>query len=514
MKTLASCIERLEAAGLLDSFRGRPDTTIDLLTADSREVGPTDGFVAIRGSSTDGHLFIDKAVSNGATAIVCEAARMDASIRPVLARETKTERDAREGSPAVIEVTDSRKAWVELASLLSDDPGIHLTLAAVTGTNGKTTVATLLHHVLLHAGKTCGLMGTTGIFDGQTHHEATHTTPSPDCYFQHLGAMHANGCSHAALEASSHALDQHRIRIQDIDLALFTNFTRDHLDYHGTEDAYFAAKKRLFDDLSSNAIAVTNLDDPKGRSIVADCVARTMTIGKAEAHPEAEITWRILDESIEGLELMIDGDRRRYQLAGAYNAFNLAAALAGAIALGVPRSEALDLLAACPPVRGRFEHLQSPDGRTVIIDYAHTPDALENVLTTVRASISKETTLWCLFGCGGDRDRGKRPEMGAIAEAGADRVIVTSDNPRSEDPAAILEDIRQGVRSTSAMNWIEDRREAIQFAAANMAAGDTLVLAGKGHETTQTLADQTIHFDDREEARRAFGITQPDTHAD
>lgn len=503
--TLASCIERLKAAGLLVSFEGAPDTTFDRLTADSREVGPTDGFVAISGASTDGHLFIDKAVSNGATAIVCEAGRTNdvaSIVRPAPARDPH---------PALVQVTDTRSAWLEISSLLHGDPGRALSVTAVTGTNGKTTVATLIQRILSAAHRSCGFIGTTGVFDGRTHHDATHTTPSPDRLHAHLATMLANGCTHVSMEASSHALDQHRIRVQDVDVALFTNLSRDHLDYHGSENAYFSAKKRLFDELSNNAAALTNLDDPLGAKMLADCAATQVTIGQQKA---ADITWRILDESLQGLELEIDGDCRRYQLAGAYNAFNLAASYGVVRQLGLAASEALDLLEACPPVRGRFEQLRSEDGRTVIIDYAHTPDALRNVLVTTRASLAANTNLWCLFGCGGDRDRGKRPQMGSIAESCADQVIVTSDNPRSEEPSAILDDIRAGFGQPDTATWLVDRRQAIQYAAAHMAPGDTLVLAGKGHETTQVLQTRTIHFDDREEARRAFGIIQPDTHTD
>jgi len=498
---LTSCIERLLAEGLLVSSDGAPDTTFDRLTADSREVGPTDGFVAICGASTDGHLFIDKAVSNGATAIVCEAERMDRmSIRSAGARE-----------PALIRVTDSKKAWVEIVSLKHGDPGQKLTMSAVTGTNGKTTIATLLQQVLQESGRPCGLVGTTGVFDGTRTHPATHTTPSPDRFHGHLGAMIGNGCTHVCIEASSHAIDQHRFRLQDVDLAVFTNLTRDHLDYHGSEANYFAAKKGLFDALSKEAVAISNLDDPRGESILADCMARHVTI--ASQANKADIIWQIIDESLEGLEIQIDGDQRRYHLAGAYNAFNLAAAYAAARELGLDRNEALDLLADCPPVRGRFEQIRAEDGRTIIIDYAHTPDALDNVLTTVRASLHENARLWCLFGCGGDRDRGKRPEMGQIAEALADRVVVTSDNPRSEDPEAILDDIFEGMTRPAEAIRIADRSKAILHATEAMAPGDTLVLAGKGHETTQTLATGTIHFDDREEARTAFGLTHPDTHA-
>ncbi len=294
-------------------------------------------------------------------------------------------------------------------------------------------------------------------------------------------------------------------------MAVFTNLSRDHLDYHGSEADYLQAKKRLFDDLSKDAFALTNLDDPYGARIVGDTPARVWRIGHKDRFSEADFTWRITDESLDGLALEIDGDHRRFRLAGAYNGFNLCATYAAARALGLEANEALDLLAHCPPVRGRFEQLVAEDGRTVIIDYAHTPDALENVLMTARTAVSQQAQLWCLFGCGGDRDRGKRPQMGAIAERCADRVIVTSDNPRSEGPEEILNDIREGFEKPDRAAWLADRFEAIAYAAAHMAPGDTLVLAGKGHETTQLLEDRTIHFDDREEARHAFGISLSDT---
>jgi UDP-N-acetylmuramoyl-L-alanyl-D-glutamate--2,6-diaminopimelate ligase len=259
--------------------------------------------------------------------------------------------------------------------------------------------------------------------------------------------------------------------------------------------------------LSKDAVAITNTDDPRGRAIVADTRARVLTIGQREA----DICYAIVDESLSGLRLTLDGDTRTYRLAGAYNAFNLAAAYAAARAGGLAPNEALDRLAVQGPVRGRFELMHSDDGRTVIVDYAHTPDALENVLRTTRTSLGRGR-LWCLFGCGGDRDRGKRPQMGRLAEALADHVVVTSDNPRSESPEAILDDIQSGFDRPGNAVWIVDRREAIRHAIESLLPGDVLVLAGKGHETTQTVAGTTLHFDDREEARQALGLTSTDTH--
>ena len=494
--TLRSCIERLREAGLLLAADGVSDNRIDGLTADSREVGPSTAFVAIRGTSTDGHLFIDKAVSNGATAIVCEAGPAAKLPGPASARELSR-----------LTVTDSRRAFLELASLIHGDPGRSLHVTAVTGTNGKTSIATLVHGVWHLQEDPCGLIGTTGIMDGRSFHPSTHTTPSPDRLMGWMDRMLEHGCTHVVMEASSHALDQARLRPEDTDVAVFTNLTRDHLDYHGSFDAYFLAKKRLFDALSKQAVAITNTDDPRGQAIVADTRASIVTVGQHGA----DVRFAIEEETLSGLRLTLDGDTRRYRLAGAYNGFNLAAAYAAARAGGLSRNEALDRLSGLGPVRGRFELIHAHDGRTVIIDYAHTPDALENVLRTTRTSLG-DGRLWCLFGCGGDRDRGKRPQMGRLAEDLADRVVVTSDNPRSEAPEAILDDIRTGFDRPQDATWIVDRRAAIRHAIDALVPGDVLVLAGKGHETTQVLAGTTLHFDDREEARLALGLASLDTH--
>ena len=502
--TLQAWIDRLNEAGLLVAASGAPDTPIDRLTANSREAGPSSGFVAIRGVTTDGHLFIDKAVSNGATAIVCEAGPEG---------DLRSSGPASTHEPAFLRVRDARRAWVELASLIHDDPGRKLILTAITGTNGKTSIATLLHHVLHEADHPCGLIGTTGVMDGRSHHAATHTTPSPDALMSWLNTMHANGCRHVVMEASSHAIDQHRLRLADVDVALFTNLTQDHLDYHGSMEPYFLAKKGLFDALSTKAVAITNADDSRGLRIVSDTKARIVAVKNGASSSPDAVTWTLKEDSLDGLVLTIDGDTRRYRLAGAYNAFNLAAAYAAARALGRSRADTLDRLAHCPPVRGRFERLTTPEGTVILIDYAHTPDALENVLRTARQA-GPDGQLWCLFGCGGDRDRGKRPRMGAIAEALADRVIVTSDNPRSEAPESILEEIRTGMHQPDRAHWIVDRKEAIETAARLMDPGDVLVVAGKGHETTQSMNGETRHFDDREEARKAFGLPVPDPHAD
>jgi len=462
--------------------------SFDRLAIDSREVGPSDCFVALRGASTDGHLFIDKAVKNGAIAIVSEAG-------PELSIANRT------AGPAFAHVTHSKEALAELASLYNDDPCQDVDVVATTGTNGKTTVATLIAHVHNAAGMEAGFIGTTGYRYGRVVAEATHTTPSSLRLYGLLKDMKEAGCETCSMEVSSHAIDQVRLRPSDVKIAVFTNLSRDHLDYHLTSEAYAATKKRLFDDLAPSGYAVSNMDDRAGAYMVSDCKAPVLTYGESG---EANIQYTIRANELSGLLLELDGVTMRYQLTGSFNAANLAAAYTACLAQGLDPDQIRTGLAGCPPVRGRMESFQLDNGSTVIIDYAHTPDALENVLSTVRGSLEPGTRLWCVFGCGGDRDKGKRPEMGAIAERLADRVVVTSDNPRTEAPEAIMDDIRAGFKHSTKALWIANRRSAIQEAARQMKGGDVLVLAGKGHETYQVSGTDRIHFDDREEAEQAF----------
>nr|ABZ08301.1 putative Mur ligase family, catalytic domain protein [uncultured marine microorganism HF4000_APKG2M17] len=477
-----TCIGRLRQSDLLVEGSASAQSSFDRLVIDSRDVGSSDCFVALKGTNVDGHLFIDKAVLNGAIAIVCESG-------PAVA------------GPDIALVKDSRRALAELASLMESDPASKLKVFAVTGTNGKTTVATLVAHVLDANNHKSGFIGTTGYRDGTHFYEAVRTTPSTVRVYELLGQMLASGCSHCSMELSSHAIDQDRIRMRDVDVALFTNLTRDHLDYHSTFELYFAAKKKLFDELPDGAVAVVNVDDPRGKGIAADTTGSVITFGSDD---HSDVSFSIEGNELSGLDLTIDGHRRRFQLAGTYNASNLAAAYAASRALGLSALESIDALSSSPPVEGRFERMQFEGGTMVIVDYAHTPDALKNVLEATLESMRPGSTLWCIFGCGGDRDPGKRAQMGAIAERLAHKVIVTSDNPRTEDPKLILDDIRQGLLKPEDAFWEIDRRDAISRAAASMVSGDTLVLAGKGHETYQVIGTTNIHFDDREEARLAF----------
>jgi len=488
MTPLATLLKRLDNAGLLQKKKGRfKNIDIDHLANDSRGVGPNGLFVAIRGEKADGHLFIDKAVKNGAIAIVCEA--VSASVSEHYA------------GIAFIQVDDSRAALAELAAAFYGDPAAQMKMVGITGTNGKTTTALLVHHLLTALNEKAGLLGTIEYRLGGAPLPATHTTPDTLDINRMLRQMVEAGCTACAMEVSSHALAQDRVRALAFDVVVFSNLTRDHLDYHGSHQAYFEAKKRLFDGLAVSATALYNLDDEAGPAIVADTVAQTVSYGQAR---EADLRVEVLENRLQGLRLRIDGRTRRFRLVGLFNAYNLLAAYGAGRALGYEPDAVLDALATAAPVPGRFEQLCFRDGTAVIVDYAHTPDALDNVLRTVRVTKPGAARVWCVFGCGGDRDPSKRRIMGSLAEHYADHVIVTSDNPRTEDPEVIMNDIRRGMDRPTEALWIVDRRAAIAEAAGRVRPGDVVVLAGKGHEPYQILGTRKVAFDDREEVRKAF----------
>lgn len=486
MITLNALAQRLANAGLL--LEGRFDSNellIDHLAHDSRAVGPNGLFVAIRGEKADGHLFIDKAVQNGAIAILVEAV---------------PEADVSSGT-ACLQVTDTRAAWAEVAAAFYGDPSNELQTIGITGTNGKSTTAWLVHHLLTAFGKKAGLLGTIAYRIGDRERDATHTTPDALALQRLLREMVDAGCAACVMEVSSHALAQERVRGTHFDVGIFTNLTQDHLDYHADLDAYRDVKKKLFDMLPKGATVLYNADDPVGRAMIADTKANVRSYGLGA---DADLRGEILANELTGLRLRLDGREKKFRLVGRFNAYNLLAAYGAGRALGYAAAAVLDTLAEAPPVPGRFEQQTFADGTTVIVDYAHTPDALENVLTTIRATMLPGATLWCVFGCGGDRDRTKRPMMGTIAERYADRVIVTSDNPRTEAPKQILNDIRPGFRHPEKALWIVDRREAIHEAARQAAPGDVVLIAGKGHETYQIVGTEKHDFDDRAIARAVF----------
>ena len=480
----------LQTSGLLQELQGPHITTsIERPANDSRKVGPNDVFVAIKGEHFDGHLFIEKAVKNGAIAVVCE----------VMPEEALT----RFPGVAFLRVNNARAALSELAAQHYEYPSRSLDMIGITGTNGKTTTAFLIHHMLNALGHPCGLISTVEYRIGSQIQEASHTTPDTLELNRMLKDMHNQACSACVMEVSSHALSQDRVRAIDYAVGVFTNLTQDHLDYHGTMDAYLEAKKILFDGLAPDATAVYNQDDPHGARIVADTSAATLSFG---LFSKADIQAYVVKNALWGLELEIEGTIERFQLVGQFNASNLLAAYAAGRALGYKKPELLGVLSSAPPVPGRFEILKVQGNRYVVVDYAHTPDALENVLRTIRDTMRPDASLWCIFGCGGDRDASKRPIMGRIAEQHSDRIIVTSDNPRTEDPERIIEDIRTGIAQPEQALWITNRREAIQKAAELSAKGDVILIAGKGHETYQIIGTETTPFDDKKEAIQAFSL--------
>jgi UDP-N-acetylmuramoyl-L-alanyl-D-glutamate--2,6-diaminopimelate ligase len=497
---LSLLLRRLKETGVLDGTRTGTSSVDDIrishLEDDSRMVRSGGLFVAIRGASADGHAFIDKAIENGAHAVVCET--------------VPTEVQRRFPSTVFVRVSDSRRAVGDLAAAFYGDPSEQLTMVGITGTNGKTTTAFLVHHLLTALDVKAGLLSTVEVRIGTETTDAQLTTPGALELQRTLRGMVDSGCTACAMEVSSHALEQERTRGTRYDVAVFTNLTADHLDYHGTKTAYRAAKKRLFDGLSAEATAVVNADDADAPQMIADTDASVRTYGLAgRADDRAldgplDVPVEVLDHGLDGLRLRLDGAERSFRLVGRFNAYNLAAAQGVGRALGYDADAARDALAEAPPVPGRFEQLRFADGTTVIVDYAHTPDALENVLAAIRDVMPQGAALWCVFGCGGDRDPTKRRVMGSIAEQRADRVIVTSDNPRTEEPEAIMNDIRRGMSQPGEARWIVDREAAIETAATEAAPGDVVLIAGKGHETYQVVGTDRRPFDDRDVARTYF----------
>ena len=479
--------------GLLDSIETKAvrhpladDAEVLLVTADSRQVRPGALFVAVRGVAVDGHRFIDRAIEGGASVIVAEElpAALPAGV-------------------CGIEVADSRDALGRLASRYFGDPSEELTLVGVTGTNGKTTIATLLYEMARMRGLRAGLISTVAnIIDGDAV-PAEHTTPDPVLLNSLLRRMADRGCTFASMEVSSHAADQHRIAGLSFAGGIFTNLTRDHLDYHKTFEAYLKAKKSFFDMLPREAFALTNADDRNGAVMLQNTGAeRKRTYSVRDI---ADYRVRVVEDRLDGMLLDFDGTAVETPFVGRFNASNLAAVYGAARLLGVPAEELPVLMSGLAPVAGRFQPFRSADGVTGIVDYAHTPDALINVLDTI-CEVARDSRVITVCGAGGNRDHGKRPLMARAAAERSDLVILTSDNPRNEDPQAILDDMLAGLDASQRERTlcIVDRREAIRRAVTEANPGDVILLAGKGHETTQITGDTEAHFDDREEIARAF----------
>lgn len=465
-----------------------PDTIISAVTADSRAVGAGSLFVAVRGVAVDGHKFIPKAIEAGASVIVAE--------------------ELPDGLPQGVLgvcVTDSRNALGRLASRFFGDPSEALTLVGVTGTNGKTTTATLLYEMARMRGLKAGLISTVANIVVDEAVPAEHTTPDPVMLNNLLRRMVDAGCTFAAMEVSSHAADQHRISGLTFAGGIFTNITRDHLDYHKTFDNYLRAKKSFFDMLPPEAFVLTNIDDRNGEVMLQNTPAQRRATYSVRSL--ADYTVRVVEDRLDGMLLEFNGHPVETMFVGRFNASNLAAVYGAASLLSVPQDELDVLMSRLTPVAGRFQPFRSANGITAIVDYAHTPDALVNVLETLR-EVGQEARIITVCGAGGDRDKGKRPQMAHAAAGLSDLLILTSDNPRSERPEDILADMQAGLTpdEKERTETVVDRREAIRRAVAAANPGDVILIAGKGHETTQTIGAEVFHFDDREEVRKALGL--------
>lgn len=456
---------------------------------DSRLVKPGDLFVAVKGTQADGHQYIPKALEKGATAIlVCEDIPADAP------------KDV-----TFIQVADTEDAVGKVATLFYGDPSARLNLVGVTGTNGKTTIATVLYHMFRSLGYKCGLLSTVcNYVDGRAV-PADHTTPDPITLNALLAQMAEEGCQYVFMECSSHAIHQKRIGGLRFVGGIFTNLTRDHLDYHKTFENYRNAKKAFFDGLPKGAFAITNADDKNGMVMVQNTQATIRTYSTRTA---ADYKGRILEESIEGMLLDINGREVSVRFVGRFNVSNLLAVYGTALMLGETPDETLRVLSSLHPVNGRFEAIRSPKGFSAIVDYAHTPDALANVLTAINEIVHGKGHVITVCGAGGNRDKGKRPLMAQEAANRSDKVIITSDNPRFEDPQDIINDMLAGLDEAQKAKTISicDRHEAIRAAAMMAQPGDVILVAGKGHEPYQEVKGVKHHFDDHEEIKKAFGL--------
>lgn len=478
----------LQRTDLLD-VRGPLDIDIKGIQIDSRKVGPGDLFIAVRGTQADGHAFIPKALAQGAAAVMqCDAISADAA----------------EGA-TLVRVADTEAAVGPAATAFYGYPSEQLQLVGVTGTNGKTTIATVLFNLMRALGHKCGLLSTVCNYIEDVAIPATHTTPDAVTLNALLAKMVEAGCKYVFMECSSHAIAQRRIGGLHFAGGIFTNLTRDHLDYHKTFEAYRDAKKAFFDELPKEAFAVTNADDRNGSVMVQNTRATVKTYSTRTA---ADFKGRILEESLEGMLLDMDGQEVSVQFVGRFNVSNLLAVYGAATLLGEEPQDVLRALSALRPVNGRFETIRSPQGVSAIIDYAHTPDALVNVLTAINEIIRGRAQVITVCGAGGNRDKGKRPIMAREAANNSDRVILTSDNPRFEKPEDIINDMLEGLDAEQRRKTITitDRREAIRAAAMMAQAGDVILVAGKGHEPYQEIEGVKHHFDDHEEVRAAFGL--------
>lgn len=471
----------------LKAVSGDLDKPITRVDFDSRSVQAGSLFVAVRGTQTDGHQYIDKAIEKGATAIIGE--QRPANISPEI---------------SFIEVENSQRALGLVATAFYGQPSRQLKLVGITGTNGKTTMVNLLYRLFTDLGYRVGMLSTVGNRISERELPATHTTPDAVSINALIAEMVEAGCDYAFMEVSSHAIHQERIAGLEFAGGVFTNITHDHLDYHGTFKAYIEAKKQFFDGLPKSAFALVNVDDKRGRVMVQNTAAK---VYRFSLRGLAEFRARILENAITGLQMELDGQEFYGRLVGTFNAYNLLAVYASAVLLDQDRIEVLTGLSSLTAAEGRMEYLRQPQtGITAIVDYAHTPDALEKVLETLNDLRESGKKIITVVGCGGDRDRAKRPKMARIACDLSDEVILTSDNPRSEDPAEILREMETGVPAAAKNKVLSlvDRRMAIRTAVKLAQPGDLILVAGKGHEKYQEIMGVKHPFDDKEILKEEF----------
>lgn len=479
LRTLISALDTPQVVGV-------DQLEIGQIVSDSRRVVPGSLFVAVRGVAVDGHQYIASAIEKGAVAVVCEEYPEELADKVTF-----------------IVVKDSAYALGVLLSRSYGDPSQKLKLVGVTGTNGKTTIATVLYELFRRLGYKVGLLSTVcNYIDGEAI-PTDHTTPDPITLHALIARMVEAGCTYAFMEVSSHSIDQRRISGLDFDGGIFTNLTRDHLDYHKTVENYLKAKKKFFDDLPAKAFALTNLDDKSGMVMLQNTKAKKLTYSLRTL---ADFKGKILESHFEGTDLVMNDKEVAVRFVGRFNVYNLLAVYGAAVSLGADSDEVLVALSAMHPVSGRFETIHSPKGFTAIVDYAHTPDALTNVLNSIHEVLEGKGRIITVVGAGGNRDKGKRPLMAKEAVRLSDQVILTSDNPRFEEPDAIIQDMVAGLTKA---DWdrtlcITDRAQAIKTATILAKRGDVILVAGKGHEDYQEVRGVKHHFDDREQLRKLF----------
>lgn len=483
MKTLKDILAGIE----LFETQGDLSVPVHQIQFDSRKVQAGDLFVAVKGSHVDGHQFIGKAIEMGAVAVVCEEVPEQFPSGIVL-----------------VQIENTQPNFGKMVAAFYDHPSANLKVVGVTGTNGKTTIASLLYKTFTLLGYKVGLISTIKYYVGDDEFHATHTTPDALQIQELMARMVDSGCEFCFMEVSSHALDQDRISGIEFDGAIFTNLTHDHLDYHVTFAEYLKAKKKLFDQLPANAFALTNADDKNGLVMLQNTRASKQTYSLRSL---ANFRCKVIEKHFDGMLLSIDGQDVWTHFTGIFNASNLMAVMGATILLGVERDDILRILSELHPVSGRFEIIRSPDGKFAVVDYAHTPDAIQNVLSGITEIRSGDEQVITVLGAGGDRDKTKRPEMAQEAVRQSDKVILTSDNPRSEEPEQILADMEAGIEINQKHKVLSivNRREAIKTACMLAKPGDIILVAGKGHEDYQEIKGVKYHFDDKEVINEIFG---------